>query len=387
MAVIAVLLSFGAAMAEPYRPASDTDVLQFLPNPSDQTRRELRRLRAELAKDAKNLTVALRLARRYVELGRAESDPRYRGYAEAALHPWWNLGEPPAEVLALRGAIKQSRHDFAGALADLDQVLGRDPRNAQALLTRAVVLRVVGQLRAADESCVRLAPLTPALIGAGCFAAVASLDGRAAAAEETLGRALAAADAKTDPSLRVWALIVRAEIAERRGDAEAAERHFRAALGLGLRDDYLLAAYVDFLLDQGRAADALALLEPAPRTDGLLLRLALAERQVRAPRLTYHVAELAARFDASRARGDALHQREEARFALHLVDRPAQALALALANWAVQREPWDARLVLEAALAADEPQAAGEVLRWMEATRIEDARLRRLARQIGGARS
>ena len=41
-----------------------------------------------------------------------------------------------------------------------------------------------------------------------------------------------------------------------------------------------------------------------------------------------------------------------------LRERPGEALALALANWAVQREPADARIVLEAALAAGEPAAA-----------------------------
>jgi hypothetical protein len=46
--------------------------------------------------------------------------------------------------------------------------------------------------------------------------------------------------------------------------------------------------------------------------------------------------------------GDVAHAREAAFFALYLDDDPERALALAQANWAVQREPIDARLVREA---------------------------------------
>ena len=63
-------------------------------------------------------------------------------------------------------------------------------------------------------------------------------------------------------------------------------------------------------------------------------------------------AELAARFDATRRRGDTVHRREEARYALEVEDDPARALALARANFAVQKEPADVRLLADAARAA-----------------------------------
>ena len=72
-----------------------------------------------------------------------------------------------------------------------------------------------------------------------------------------------------------------------------------------------------------------------------------------------------------------MSQREEARFLL--AGDPEAALRLAQANWASQREPWDARVLLAAALAAGQPQAAAPVLEWMAATGIEDVALRALA--------
>jgi hypothetical protein len=47
----------------------------------------------------------------------------------------------------------------------------------------------------------------------------------------------------------------------------------------------------------------------------------------------------------------------------------------------VQKEPLDARIALEAALAADRPEAAADVLDWIASTRLEGARLADLARQ------
>ena len=48
----------------------------------------------------------------------------------------------------------------------------------------------------------------------------------------------------------------------------------------------------------------------------------------------------------------ASHAREQSRFALEVESDAPAALALALESWRVQREPWDARLVLAAARAA-----------------------------------
>jgi hypothetical protein len=81
------------------------------------------------------------------------------------------------------------------------------------------------------------------------------------------------------------------------------------------------------------------------------------------------------RFAAARLRGDSVHRREEARFVLHLLGDAPAALALARENWAVQREPSDARILLEAAAAAGVPGAARPVLRFLARTGLEDVGL------------
>jgi predicted Zn-dependent protease len=178
--------------------------------------------------------------------------------------------------------------------------------------------------------------------------------------------------------LREWALTLAAEIADRRGDGAAAETHFRDALALDPRDPYLIAAYCDFLLDRGRAREVLPLVANQTRNDNLLLRLALAERQLpdAASAFAQHRRELADRFDAARRRGDALHKREEARYRLTIENDAAGALRLARENWQVQREPADLRILSEAAAAAGDAEMQRDVAAWTVATGLQYAALR-----------
>jgi hypothetical protein len=379
---VAALADLQVAAAAPYRPSGDAQVLEHLPSAGSKTARELRELHGELARSPHNLGLALRVARRDIELARGEADPRYNGYAEAALGPWLNIPDPPTEVIVLRATLRQARHDFSAALADLSHALSDDPRNAQAWLTRAVILQVQGDYTKALGNCLSLARLAETLVTAICVDGVSGLSGRAAASYGDLQQILNHAPAVESGEIRLWALTVLAEAAARLGDFAAAERHFKDALALGIRDVYLLGAYADFLLDRNRPQEVRSLLEKEVRIDPLLLRLALAQQSLGVPEVSGHIADLAERFAEARMRGDTVHQREEARFSLYLLKQPREALRLAQANWAVQREPWDARLLLEAGLAADEPSAARPALDWLATSHLEDRRLRELAAQL-----
>lgn len=64
--------------------------------------------------------------------------------------------------------------------------------------------------------------------------------------------------------------------------AEAADA-LLAAASAAERFTYAPTAHADFLIDQGRENKALALLREQPRTDGVLLRLAIAGARIKAP--------------------------------------------------------------------------------------------------------
>jgi tetratricopeptide (TPR) repeat protein len=376
---------FGRSAAKagtPRLPSDDAEVLEHVPSGAADARERRRgKLQALLTARPDDLATALALSRLDIELSRARSDPRYLGYAQAALAPWWGLASPPSDVLVLRATIRQSSHDFDGALRDLDRVVESDPGNAQAWITRSVVLAVRGHYDEAKASCAPLARLAPALVSAVCESSIDAVSGSAGPAYDRLEAAI-----RTSPSLSPaeegWAISTLGEIALRLGRADDAERSFKRVLALDPDDPYVLGAYADVLLDAGRPAEAAALTRGRTDNDGLLLRLALAEAAVGAADADTHAELLGARFDASRQRGDVVHRREEARFVLSLRRDPAAALKLAQANWDVQREPWDVRVLLDAALAAHDRGAAAPALAFLDEHHLQDPRIAALAAKL-----
>jgi predicted Zn-dependent protease len=234
---------------------------------------------------------------------------------------------------------------------------------------------------AARKECIELVRIASELIAIGCMAYV---DGTTGDATGAYARLQAAVARRPDaaPGLRVWSHTRLAEFALHLGDAARAETHFRTALATGVEDNFLLAAYSDLLLEQRRPADALRLLSGRERSDTLLLRIALATKMLDSKDAARHVAALGARFDAAARRGERLHLAEEARYLLDLEGNAKAALAAALENWKAQREPRDAQVLLESALAASDPAAAAPALRWLSESGFQGPRLRALARRL-----
>lgn len=368
--------------AEPFRPQSDAQVLATVPaRASDPRAREMAELRSAWRAAPQDVDRATALARRYFDQVAAEGDPRYIGYAQSALQPWWGLADPPAEVRVLRAMLLQFNHQFNAALADLSEALKAQPEDGEAWSWQTAILMVLADYDSARRSCEGLALRAPPLVGAACRAQVDAVTGHAKAAAAALRAALQHAP-QASPEERLWVLTRLAETEERLGQAAAAEQAFKAALKLGVADVYLQAAYADFLLDQGRAQEVMTLLADRRRADVLLLRLALAAKALGSPQATGLADELAARFEAARQRGDTSHRKEESRFTLALRGDVARALALAEQNWREQREPADARILLEAALAARQPAAAKPVLDWMQTWGVESVALQGLAQRL-----
>ena len=365
-------------LAAPRLPTDPGEILERLPmRPGDATARELASLRAAVMRAARENPAttlpATRLAERYYDLAVARGDPRYVGYANAVMAPYAQSQAPA--VLAVRGQLRQYRHDFDGALADFANALKADPQFAAAHAWRGAVYLVQAKYPAAEAECVALQALGRDTLYGGCIGLVRAYSGQMEAGFAALQRALDAAD---ETGNRLWLLTRLGEVAAWRGQAAKAEQYYRRALALGLEDGYLLAAWSDFLLDQKRHAEVVKLLASWEASDGLLLRLAIAETALKLPSALAHTQALADRFAAARMRGDTTHRAEEARYELHLAGNTAAALAVAAANYNVQREPRDARALLEAAIAARDAPAAQPVRNWLQSSGFEDMHLQQL---------
>lgn len=356
-------------------------VLERLPvRPDDPALAEVRKLRAALARDPGNPDTASELAKRYFELAAAEGDPRYIGYAVAALRPWQTDDAPP-EVLYARGLLRQYRHDFDGALKDFALTLKAQPDHAGAHSWRTAILMVQADYPAAAAECASLASIASELRALGCSTYVEATTGKTLSAYQRLSDGLQR-NPDIAPEFRLWILTRLAEMAWRLEDHAAAERLFKEGLALGIDDNFLLAAYADYLLEKGRPKEVVALLKKWERSDTLLLRLALAEKALGMREAAAHVQALGDRFAAAALRGERLHMGEEARYLLDLRGDARAALQVALENWKDQREPRDALVVLEAAAAARDPKAASPVLRWLESSGFESERMKRAAASL-----
>ncbi len=365
----------------PYVPAEDTVILERLPALVPDVARELKDLHGQWVQRPHDQALAEPVAERYIELGQTQGDPRYFGRAQAVLEPWWRDPDPSESILLLRAALHQNRHEFALALEDLSKLLKRNPDAARAWLMRAVILIVQADYREAARACDELTRLREAFLAFSCLGSVAALSGHARGGYQLLQLAMAqAAHGSLPEQVRLQTLL--GKVAERLDQPHQAEAHYQAALALDASNAYTLAAYADFLLDRHRARDVLSLLRDFQANDSLLLRLTLAEQAEQEPGFADHRAALGERFAASRARGDSLHRGDEARFLLHIEKNAEDALRLAESNWQVQREPRDARVLVEAALAAARPQAARPVVDYLRSTGLEDPALRRLVARL-----
>ncbi|MGA2564706.1 MAG: tetratricopeptide repeat protein [Steroidobacteraceae bacterium] len=360
------LLPFEAALSTPYVPANDAQVLAQLPAGSLHTSS------AVLQRARTRADVALPLAQFYISRARASGDLRYLGYAEGMLAPYLSGASARSLALVLDATVLQSRHAFSAALTQLDHAIALQPDNAQAWLTRATILRVLGRYPEAMQSCERLGPAVDPAITQLCEQSLRALTGDLHGAYATL----VSLPQQTLPrEVRAWRYSELGEMAERGGDDAAAEHWLLEGLALAPEDFYMRTAYADLLLRQHRAAETLRLLSGCDSMEPLLLRMLLAQQMLGDHDVGVQQAGLEDAFAIEERRGEAVHRREQARFLLDIEHRPAAALAAAQENWRAQREPDDVLILLRTAQAARRFDAVAPVMQFLAQEHLQDSRL------------
>jgi tetratricopeptide (TPR) repeat protein len=365
------------ALAGPYVPSSDSAILAELPAGTRHADVSVRRLARG------RVDVAIPLARFYIQQSRLSGDLRYLGYAEAVLTPWVKQSPPVPDVLVLQATLQQSRHEFSASLGTLERALTARPNDPQALLIRVTVLRVLGRYPEAGVACEQFARLVEPRLGALCIQSLRGLNGHLESAYTALMQMSSQGWLSSEKS---WLYSELGEMAVRLGLDADAQRWYQRDLDLVPTDFYVRAAYADLLLRQARPGEALALLQGHESFEPLLLRIAIAQRQLHDPRQAQSSARLRTAFAAETQRGEAVHHREQARFLLEVENQPQLSLAAAIENWAVQREPDDVLVLVNAAKAAGSPAAAEPALDFVRAQGLRDVRVDAIATTAVAAR-
>jgi len=376
LALCGALIASGSE-ATPVQPTRDDEVIEVLPAVKGN-RAEERRLRQRLAQAPRDPALALAVARRNLDQAHALGDPRFAGIALAALAPWTDEAAMPDELLLMRATLQQYLHQFDAAAQSLQHLLARPgAARPQAWLTLATVRRVQGRYAESDAACAQLARAGATIYASACAAENAGLRGDVERARRSFEAMLG--DPRADAPTRGWLATSLAELEQRAGRERAAEAAYQAALKLA-PDAYLRLAYADFLIEQGRASQALPLLAREARSDAVLLRLAIAGTRAGAASAASDVAEMRDRIAAANERPDArvLHGREQAMFALAIDGDAPRALALARGNVTQQREALDLLVLARAARASGDPASLREVRRVVQETGLRDQRVEAL---------
>ena len=377
--VLPVLSVFAA---EPYRPVDPEEVLEVLPRAAFSNSSEVADLRRHLAETPHDEALAVKVASRFVKLGSLDGNPRCYGYARAALSPWWDDEQPSPAILHLRAKLMEKDHRYDLALVDLQLLVEKEPRNAQAWVEIANLYRVLGRYDEAMQACDSLSEFSEENQVDLCRIPIQAITGDAPLAYKKLNSIVPKA-VELWPAAVPWMRVIQGSIARTLGDDDLAEQHFLDGLGSNPGNLHLLRYYADLLLDQQRNEEVVLLLRDHVMDNGILLRAAIAaNRQGRSEIAEVWKTQLRSRFQEIRLRGSEPHGRYEARFTLELLEAPEQALELALENWRKQKELRDSRNVLEAALATRDAAAAEHVLQFLRENQTDDAILSRLVHQL-----
>ncbi|MBC7476839.1 MAG: hypothetical protein H7317_01920, partial [Pseudorhodobacter sp.] len=339
----------------------------------------LRALLQATRADPADRDAAKRAARATIDAGRDAGDSRMVGAALGILRPF--LSDADSETLYLAATARQYQHDFSGALKLLDQALQMDPGDVNSRLSRATIQTVLGRYDLAKPDCLALQAIGP--VALLCQATALLMTAQAPAVAKRLGLMVAHPELM-DAAFQPWALGLLAELSQLNNDNATARDYLHQVLELdpkSIRDRLILA---DLMLQDGLANQVAQLLKDAPPTDSVLIRRVLAAEALNTDS-TADRAELAKRMQLNLDPGLTAHAREEARYFLQIVDDPAIALERAEVNWALQHEYEDARLLIDAAVAAGRPAAAKPVLDWAQQQGVTapalqlDALVKRLA--------
>ena len=347
----------GTAIAKDFLPQSDASIVERLAprvlTRQAQAKGEVNGSTASLSENDSQET-----AKRWIQLSRQTSDPRYLGRAQSVLTKWWDRADAPADIAVLQATIEQSRHEFDKARASLLRVVRNAPNHAQAWLTIATLERLSANYPAAIVACEQVARSGNVFYGQACQFETLSLQGDFATARAGFdkllnlnkgapsGRGISADD-------QAWLWSLQAENEERAGKDASAMKAYATSLALA-NDGYTALAYADGLLRLAKPDQALKVLMNQPDSDAVLLRRAYAQKRLGDANWQGLNQQLKERFAALKLRGEEtrLHARELALAAFWLDQQYGDAAALAMINLQMQKEPFDWWLALSSSQSA-----------------------------------
>ena len=333
------------------------------------------------------MPAALAYARAVFTLGFNEGDLRWFGSAKAALTPWWQAADLPADGHFMRGLVKQGFHDFDGGLQDINRAIALDPARAEFWSWRFALHLLLANMGAAQQDSEDIARLFGPQEGQIYSAVLAYRTGQALAAVQKLSASIRLPEYQ-DAASQVWIGFHLGEAHRVAQQPEQAIALWQRLLQVHPQSHLLRLSLADLLNQQGRFQQAKAVATAnstqlnSNLTDALLMQALLASRGLKAPDEAALAQQMAARLQSQALRQESLIERPKLIYQIAYGQDLAAGLALSIENWQQQKEPPDAVLFAQAALARQQARAAEPVVQWAQTTGYTDPQLAPLITQL-----
>ena len=334
--------------AQPLAPVA-TDVLQLgkaLPQTPEMQALQLKQLQ-----QPHNDTLRLHMAALYLQGARKPGFDAWFHEAQSLLQSLSDQAKTTALYGLLQADIQQQQHQFDAALLTLKQVMAQTPDNVNASLMAARIYLARDNTDGAQRACARL--WQELFLFSACSYEVAGRRGNVAQSYPALQRLYQQQQAMP-LALDIWLRGILAEQAELFNLPEQAIAWLAPVLPDAPVSVWL--KWADLTLQQGNADEVYqklqALHENAGLSDGLLIRLVLAERATEQGER--FMAQLEPRIALRLARGDTDHATDMVHYFLQLQPDAKAALHWAKLNYASAKEPDDASLLRRAQDAAQQ---------------------------------
>lgn len=379
------------AAQERFKPAASAVVLSASVHAAKGRPDSLRALDQAWRAQPQNLPTALAYARAVFTLGLTEGDLRWYGSAKAALKPWWTVADLPAEAYFLRGLVKQGFHDFQEGLQDINRAIALEPARAEFWSWRFALHLLLADMSAAQKDIEEMGRLLGAEEAQVYRAVLLYRTGQPLPAVDMLSRALRSASYQ-DAASQDWLGFHLGEAQRVAGQPAKALAVWGQRLKASPQSHLIRLSLADLLNQQGqyREAKTIAMAatssnapnSPATLTDALLMQAVLASRGLKDPDEGRLASQLEARLQSQALRQEALIERPKLIYQIAYGRDLKAGLALSIDNWQLQKEPPDALLFVQAALALGQARAAEPVVKWAEKTGYTDPQLTPMLAQL-----
>ena len=368
-----------------FEPAATAVVLPVSVHAGGGSATSVRELDKAWRANPRDLPSAMAYARAVFIVGLSEGDLRWYGSAKAAMAPWWSSTDLPAEAWFVRGLIKQGFHEFNAGLQDINQAIALEPGRAEFWSWRFALHLLLADMGAARQDANEMEKLFGREEAQVYRAVWMYRSGQALAAVGTL-KASVRLPRFQDAFSQDWLGFHLGEAHRVAGQSEAAVAVWSARLKASPGSHLLRLSLADVLNQQGRHAQAktvaMAKQSTSALSDALLMQALLASRGLKEADEKRLATLMDARLKSQALRQEALIERPKLIYQITYGQDMAAGLALSVQNWELQKEPPDAVLFAQAALALGRSREAEPVVKWAEQTAYTDPPLARLLEQL-----